>query len=393
VTLTNSSFNLYATTIFLVDNNGGRLIQTASVNSSGAYVGVAEGDAVPLDADPSIIALTARQRQAVLVNDVSVSPIYLPYAALPRTQSELAIPMVLGNQLLGVFDLQSDVAHRFAPDDLRVLTALSEQIAIAVRNAQLFAEARNAQSMAEQANQVKSKFLASMSHELRTPLNSILNFSELVVAGVLGPVNEQQVDVLQDVIDSGSHLLGLINDILDLTKIEVGMMELLIEQINVNAILDGVLSTAKGLLKDNPEIELISQIEPDLPPMAADKRRIRQVLLNLISNAIKFTPKGSITITAQRQDAAIHFTVRDTGIGIDPEDQALVFESFRQAKGGLVEGSGTGLGLPISKRIVEEHRGQMWLESQVKVGSTFHVVLPLEFQGHKASAFEIRTQE
>lgn len=377
-TLTVQRFKLYAVIVFMFNEVTHQLVVAKAANAAGAPLEIKDNNSISLEAEPSVIALAARTRQAVNITDVQQSTDYLKLTELPEVRSELAIPMLAGDQLLGVFDLVSTQPTRFDEEDLRVMTTLAEQIAIAARNAQLYTEAQQAREAAEQANQVKSKFLASMSHELRTPLNSILNFSELVANEILGPVTEDQIDALNEVVDSGVHLLGLINDILDLTKIEIGMIELLIEDVDVNEVLDGVLSTAKGLIKEKPRITLIAQVEADLPTLHADKRRIRQVFLNLISNAIKFTLEGSVTVAATREDGNIHFLVKDTGVGIASEDQTIIFESFRQAKAGLAEGTGTGLGLPITKRIVEEHHGRLWLESEVGVGTTFHVVLPTD---------------
>jgi signal transduction histidine kinase len=237
-------------------------------------------------------------------------------------------------------------------------------------------ELQIARDEAEEANRTKSKFLASMSHELRTPLNSILNFSELVADGDLGPISAEQADALNEVVRNGEHLLSLINDILDLTKIEVGMMELLKERISLNPLLEGILSTGKGLAKDKA-IQLESDLEPDLPLIIGDKRRIRQIFLNLISNAIKFTPQGSVRLSAKRNNGHVLVSVQDTGVGIAPQEQELIFESFRQGSHGVEIAGGTGLGLPITKFLVESHGGKLWLESAPGQGTTFYVQLPI----------------
>jgi signal transduction histidine kinase len=216
-----------------------------------------------------------------------------------------------------------------------------------------------------------------MSHELRTPLNAILNFTAFVADGVMGPVNEEQREALQQTVSSGKHLLSLINDVLDITKIETGMMDLFIETVDVNAALAAAISTAKGLVKNKP-IELIIDVEENLPQIKGDKRRIRQILLNLVSNAAKFTLKGSITISARHREGELLISVKDTGIGIARDDHALVFESFKQIKHDLPDIIGTGLGIPISKFFVEQHGGRIWLESEVDVGTTFFVVLPIQ---------------
>lgn len=375
-TLTVNNYNLYASFVFLLrDNNV--LERVAGASLSGNIGMLADLGDIPLNAEPSIVALAARTRQPVVVNDVAQSTIYQPQEVLSNARSEMAIPMLLGERLIGVFSVQSTAIDRFGDDDLRVLTTLAEQIAVAVRNAELFAEIQNARQAAEQASQVKSQFLANMSHELRTPLNAIINFTGFVADGILGPVNDDQLDSLNKVITSSNHLLSLINDILDLTKIEVGMMDLFIQDVDLNEALTSLLATAKGLVKDKP-IEIITDIEEHLPVISGDRRRIRQILLNMVSNAVKFTPEGSVTIAARHQDGEVHISVRDTGIGIPPDQQHLVFETFRQAKHELQETPGTGLGMPITKAFVEAHGGRIWFESQEGVGTTFYVVLPVK---------------
>jgi signal transduction histidine kinase len=238
-------------------------------------------------------------------------------------------------------------------------------------------EARN---IAENADRLKTEFLAHMSHELRTPLNAILNFTAFVADGLMGEVNAEQIDTLQKVMDSGNHLLSLINDILDISKIEAGMMNLFVEEVDLNATLGGTLSTAKGLVKNVP-VTLESEIDEDLPLIMGDKRRIRQIFLNLVSNAVKFTPEGTVTVQAHQKDGEIHIAVKDSGIGIASEDLPTVFEAFKQAQHDLRNITGTGLGLPICKHFVEAHGGKLWAESEVGIGSTFFVTLPVENQG------------
>lgn len=374
--LTAKSFSLYACVIFIPDKKQRYLIMQAGANSEGQPLEFEDLARVSLEARPSLIALAARTRQPALINDVSQSPDYLKISSLPETQSELTLPMMLGDELLGIFDLQSRGQNRFGDEELRILTALADQIAVAIRNAQLFAEAQKAREEAEQANRVKSMFLATMSHELRTPLNGILNFTRFVADGMLGPVTEQQVDVLQKAIASSRHLLALINDILDISKIESGSLKLFIEEdVNLNEELETVITTAQTLLKDKP-VELKLDIDQNLPRMSCDKRRVRQVLLNIVSNACKFTEEGCITVTVQGLRDEILMWVKDTGPGIAPEDHAAVFQTFQQTDTGLRQGEGTGLGMPISKRLVEAHGGEMWIDSVKGAGATFYVTLP-----------------
>lgn len=239
-------------------------------------------------------------------------------------------------------------------------------------------EAEIARQRAEDANRVKSQFLASMSHELRTPLNAILTFNELVALGTFGPVNEEQVDYLQKSVQSGKHLLSLINDVLDITKIQSGMMKLFIENdFNVAAEMSTVAATAAKLLADKP-VKLVTEVDPDFPLLTCDKRRVRQILLNLISNAVKFTEEGSITLSAKKHDQEVVFSVKDTGPGIAQDQQQIIFEPFVQTETGIKHAGGTGLGLPISKRLVEAHGGRLWVESTVGQGANFSFMLPLE---------------
>ncbi|NJP05174.1 MAG: response regulator [Chloroflexaceae bacterium] len=242
---------------------------------------------------------------------------------------------------------------------------------------QALAEAREARAAAEAANNLKSRFIANMSHELRTPLNSIINFTRIVSSGLRGPVTSEQVDYLNRVHASGEHLLGLINDILDIAKIEAGRMELHKETIVYGEMVRSTLSTAMGLTRDKP-IELFHEIAPHIPHIEADHTRVRQILLNLLSNAAKFTDEGSITVRVWQEDQSIITSVSDTGIGIPADQLETIFEEFRQADEGSDRSyQGTGLGLSICQRLVTMHGGRLWVESEVGVGSTFTFSLPI----------------
>ncbi len=377
VQLTAKEFGYYATSVFLLDEKQNALAMAAGAGAQGE-IPIPSQPAIPLGADPSIIARAARTGEPVNVPDVTTSPAFLYMPEFPDTKSELAIPMVLGERIVGVFDVQSEKPNRFGGDDLTVLTTLAEQIAIAVRNAQLFAEAEQARVVAENANSVKSEFLAAMSHELRTPLNGILNFTQFVATGMMGPVNDRQKELLNKATANGEHLLSLINDVLDISKIESGSLKLFMQpNIDVQLILDEVVATGQSMLQGKP-VALVTDIDEDLPTIMADARRIRQILLNLVSNACKFTEEGRVTLTAHCQHDELLFMVKDTGPGIAPDEQATVFEVFGQTQIGLKRGEGIGLGMPISKRLAEALGGRLWLESAPGSGSTFYVSLPVQ---------------
>ncbi|MFW5691197.1 MAG: ATP-binding protein [Chloroflexota bacterium] len=374
VRLTMEGFALHRCLVYRLDQASRQLIRAAGADASGQLMPA--GAVLPLDSNSSA-AEALIMRRTIIIGDIDAGTPTSSNGSSGDARSFMSIPLIQGDTVLGVFEVQSTEVDRFGEDDYAVLNSIAEQTAIAMRNAQLFSEAQEARSEAEEANRVKSQFLANMSHELRTPLNAILNFAEFISDGDLGPVTDEQVDALGKVIGSGEHLLSLINDVLDITKIEVGLLELFVEEVDLNASLQTIIATGKGLIKDRP-ITLEVDIERDLPLIRGDRRRLHQVFLNLLSNAVKFTPQGTIVISARREAEHIHISVADTGVGIALEEQETVFESFRQAEYGRKTGIGTGLGLPISKHFVEAHGGRIWLESALNKGSTFHVVLPLE---------------
>ncbi|MBX3082567.1 MAG: hypothetical protein KF716_13100 [Anaerolineae bacterium] len=239
-------------------------------------------------------------------------------------------------------------------------------------------QAEAARLHAEEADRVKSQFLSSMSHELRTPLNAILTFNELMAMGTFGEVNEEQVDYLQKSLNSGRHLLSLINDVLDITKIHAGMMKLFLEDgFDAGWEFEAIASSAEKMLMGK-SVQLVRDIDHDLPPIRCDKRRVRQVMMNLLSNAVKFTEEGTITISAKLRHNEILLAVSDTGPGIAKEQQDIIFEPFVQTETGITHAGGTGLGLPISRSLVMAHGGQLWVDSTPGEGATFYVSLPLQ---------------
>jgi signal transduction histidine kinase len=301
---------------------------------------------------------------------------------IPETElakSALFVPLIVDGQVNGLISLENiDRENAFSESDVRLLTTLAASMSVALENARLFDETQRLLKETEQANQAKSAFLSSMSHELRTPLNAIINFVEMVARGMIGPVNQEQVELLDQALHSSKHLLNLINDVLDISKIQAGQLTLFIEdQVSVQVELEAALSIVGGLLQEKG-LQLIRDIDPHLPMISCDRRRVRQVLLNLISNAVKFTNEGTVTVSVKDQGQAVLFAVIDTGPGIPLEKQNLIFEPFIQAESGERQMQGTGLGLPISRSLVRAHGGELWVDSQPGEGSAFFFTLPFD---------------
>lgn len=373
---TKNGFDLYFVSVYLFHPESEQLVMTAGTGEAGRLM-KAEGRAFHLEATPSLVAKAARERQSVVINNVTQSTAYLRNPYLLETQSEVALPMVVGDELIGVLGLQARQINRFRDEDVAIFSTLAEQIAIAVKNAQLYALQVHAAAELRKADQIKTRFLASMSHELRTPLNAILNFNEMIAMGMVGPVTPDQKGMLDHSLESAKHLLHLINDILDVSKIQADRLTLFVEEgINLYEEIRKVVNMVQNLFQEKP-VQLVQDIDEDLPLISGDRRRIRQILLNLLTNAIKFTQKGTITLSAKNQGDKILLAVTDTGPGISAEMRELIFEPFIQTSEGMKHAEGTGLGLPITKSLVEAHGGRIWLESETGEGSAFYVQLPM----------------
>jgi signal transduction histidine kinase/HAMP domain-containing protein len=370
----NKAFDLNYSSIFLLQ--GDKLVRVSDANAEGQHVlGVVQS--YNLSDRPSVVAEAARTLQAVYISDVRRDNENVYKVSLQDTRSELAIPLLLGSQLLGVFDVQSKLVDHFQTDELLVLTALAEQIAIAVRNAGLFEEAQKAREQAEQADKVKSAFLASMSHELRTPLNAIINFAKFLRRGVPGPVNAEQTELVTAIAESGQLLLNLINDVLDMSKIEAGSLRLFTEDnIDIHEILQAAIRYTQPILAEK-SVQLCEDIPEDLPLLTGDRKRLLQIILNVLSNACKFTQAGYIKVVASVEENYLLVCVEDTGPGIALEDYDNVFTAFKQTESGLRQGGGTGLGMPICKKLVEAHNGLIWFDSEPGKGTKFFIKLPM----------------
>ncbi len=311
----------------------------------------------------------------------------IPY--LKEIGAEAVIPLICRDQLQGVLTLgRKNSGEPYTPVDIDLLEALAIQAAVAIENAVLYEqmeekvrertrELEEARKIAEAANKAKSEFLSNITHELRTPLNSIIGFSEVMREGAAGPLLPDQQAYLKDIWESGKHLLRIINNILDLSKIEAGMMELEHDEFYLKELLDGSLS----LFRDKAQrkrITLVAEISDDVDMITADKTKIKQVTLNLLANAMKFTPDGgSVGIAASRNNAGVQVDVWDTGIGMSPGDCGRLFQPFLQLDNTTTRKyEGTGLGLHLSRKIIELHGGRIWIESAPGAGSRFSFTIP-----------------
>jgi len=288
----------------------------------------------------------------------------------------VAAPLLLDDDLVGVLNLWRSEVRPFDERETTLLSAFAAHAAVAIQNAHLVRALELRSAELEVAGRHKSEFLASMSHELRTPLNAVIGFSEVLLERMFGDLNERQEEYLRDILASGRHLLELLNDILDLSKVEAGALELEPSDFDV----DAAIQNAASMMRERATsagVRLVADPSPELPWLHADERRFMQVLLNLLSNAVKFTPEGgTVTVTATSDGPLLEVRVQDTGVGIPATEHQRIFDSFQQGGRSPRRQEGTGLGLTLSRRIVELHGGEIWVDSEVGRGSTFGFRLP-----------------
>jgi signal transduction histidine kinase len=336
----------------------------------------------PIRLNEGVVGRAGAARVPVQIPDVLAADAYeervRTLAGRAGIRAILAVPLVRESSLVGALVVWRREPGRFSEETERLLQTFAAQSVLAIQNARLFRELDAKSRQLEAASHHKSAFLANMSHELRTPLNAIIGFSEVLAERMFGGVNEKQAEYLQDILDSGRHLLSLINDILDLSKVEAGRLELDLSRFHLPTAVEQALILVRERASRHG-IALEVSVDPSLGEIVGDERKIRQVLLNLLSNAVKFTPEGGrVGVTATAADGLVTIAVSDTGIGIAPEDQAVVFEEFRQVgRDGARKAEGTGLGLTLAKKFVELHGGQIGVRSQLGQGSTFTFTLPL----------------
>jgi signal transduction histidine kinase len=336
----------------------------------------------------SAIGRVLLERAPIHIVDVETDPEYR-MVEIQKTggyRSVFGVPLLREGTLIGVLVLARRSVRPFTDRQIDLVATFADQAVIAIDNVRMFDEIQDKSRQLAEASQHKSQFLANMSHELRTPLNAILGYTELMADGAYGEPSEKMMGVLKRLESNGRHLLGLINDVLDLSKIEAGQLALDLADYTVADIAQTVRSTLEPLAADK-KLAFKVEVAPDLPPGRGDGRRLTQVLINLVGNAIKFTDTGEVVIQAEANNGSFQVSVRDTGPGISTTDQAKLFQEFQQADNAITKKKGgTGLGLAISKRIIEMHGGKIWVESQVGRGSTFAFTLPVVVERQVESA-------
>jgi signal transduction histidine kinase len=329
-------------------------------------------------------------RQPVHVYDLQAAVTEFPdgsaFALRRGHRTILAIPLLRENEAIGILTVRRTEVRPFTDKQIALLTTFADQATIAIESVRMFDEIQDKSRQLAEASQHKSQFLANMSHELRTPLNAILGYTELIFDSVYGEMSEKARSVLDRIQRNGRHLLGLINDVLDLSKIEAGQFTLALADYSFKTVVETVYTAVEQLAKEK-KLGFKVEIAPDLPNGRGDERRLTQVLLNLAGNAIKFTDQGEVVIKASAANGSFEVAVRDTGPGISAADQAKLFQEFQQADNSVTrKKEGTGLGLAISERIIEMHGGKIWVESRVGEGSTFSFTLPVIVKQQARSA-------
>jgi signal transduction histidine kinase len=337
--------------------------------------------AAPLRKGEGAMGRAAETREPTQVADIAAPGAYQSHIRdtllVAGYRALLSVPLLREGEIIGSLSLNRHTPGEFPPEAVEVLKTFATQSALAIQNARLFREIADKSRQLEAASRHKSEFLANMSHELRTPLNAIIGFSEVLAEKMFGDVNLKQAEYLQDILESGRHLLSLINDILDLSKIEAGHMELEAADFDLPSAIDNALTLVRERATRRG-ITLGSTIDERLGLIRGDERKVKQVLLNLLSNALKFTPEGGRIDVGGRLDGEVaEVSVADTGVGIAPADQEAVFEEFRQVGAAERKAEGTGLGLALSRKFVELHGGKIWVQSEVGHGSTFTFTLPV----------------
>ncbi|MGD2271445.1 MAG: ATP-binding protein [Desulfobacterales bacterium] len=334
--------------------------------------------------DRTVIGQAAKKRAPDQIPNLFESPDYpLQFVQQAGYHALLALPLLREERLIGGLVVRRKAAGEFPAPVVDLLQTFAAQSVLAIHNARLFREIEEKGSELEVANKHKSEFLANMSHELRTPLNAILGYTELILDNIYGDVPEKIQEVLKRLEKNGRHLLSLINDVLDLSKIEAGQLTLALNEYSMGEVIQTVFTSVEALATEK-NLELKVKVPKDLTTGKGDEQRIAQVLLNLLGNAIKFTDEGEVKVEASISNETFWVSVSDTGPGLSEADQKKIFEEFQQADGSSTrKKGGSGLGLSISKKIVEMHGGRIWVESTLGKGSTFRFTLPVRVESQR----------
>jgi len=325
------------------------------------------------------------QRRSIHVHDLALEvdteyPASKIYLERFGTRTILAMPLLREGIPLGGIVIRRKEVRPFTDKQIALLKTFADQAVIAIENVRLFQEIQEKNEQLETANRHKSQFLANVSHELRTPLNSIIGFTRIVLRRTGGQIADLQKENLQKVLVSSEHLLSLINELLDLSKIEAGRMEVYAETFHLNDVVRMATSTVEPMLKDG-RVRLVTEISPDIPPLKTDRDKLKQAVLNLLSNAAKFTERGEIKVAAWQENGNLKLTVSDTGIGMKQEALNYIFDEFRQADMSSTRRyGGTGLGLAIVKRFINLMGGEIGVESEVGKGSKFTITIPMNLK-------------
>jgi signal transduction histidine kinase len=363
--------------IYVLDEASDEFVLEAGHNMSAEHLAAVREH--PIRGGDSIVGQCAERGEAVQIPDIAEGETHALYDILQRAgfRALLAVPLLHQGRAMGALLVRRRRPGAFSPEIVNLLQTFASQSSLAIYNARLFSEIEQKSEQLAVASQHKSQFLANMSHELRTPLNAILGYTELMQDGLYGDLPAKTKEVLDRVQKNGKHLLGLINDVLDLSKIEAGQLVLSLEEYSMKDIVLTVVSATESLASAK-KLPLKVAVSDKMPLGKGDERRIAQVLLNLVGNAIKFTDDGEVRIAASVANGMFSVAVVDTGPGIPAAEQARIFHEFHQVdSSNTKKKGGTGLGLAIAKRIVELHGGKIWVKSEFGKGSTFQFDLPV----------------
>ncbi len=386
VTMVKESLNALNVSLYLSESYTDQYGETYTLLRAAALAGsdqpLSELSEILVGNSENALSQVAVDGEPRIFANLEEEPKYLPIST--EAKAAIAVPMISGYQTIGIIALEDRRANSYTPETLNLMGALTNSLSSIIQNTRLLEQVQRSNEQLRELDRLKSDFLANMSHELRTPLNSIIGFSRVILKGIDGPLTEMQEQDLSTIYNSGTHLLGLINDVLDQAKINSGKMDVHPDFFDMKAVVEGVRSIGIGLIRDK-SVDMRLEVASGLPKAYGDEFRTRQILLNLVSNASKFTQQGSIIVRVyiQKQTDSgldmMRVDVQDSGIGIADKDIPLLFEAFRQVDSSLTRTvGGTGLGLPIAKNLIEMQGGQMYVHSVVNGGSTFSITLPLQ---------------